>query len=359
MIRIELRLGQAFIEFAGDFRGRSASAPAHRSMEVRVSVLATMRALARDAFEPTCRRLPKRMVVELLGRYTRGLNVALCLHRVGEKIRDTDPLPNQTIAPSALDELMHLVRAARELGGGPRRLTLAFDDGYRDAVDYVRKRAPDFPDMEWLVFVCPEKLLTRAAFRWDLWENELETRGTKVRLEAMQKGIEPLRENRRPELRALGNRKEYAIASVEECLSLLELKEVTLGNHTNTHLALSTVPDEVARLEVALSTSAFEHMFGPCTQFAFPFGVPSRDYRASDVEALKEIAPRAILWSTEPRPHLPSERRPGAVLPRIPVPGRWSAKAIAARLSILAKRQSSSPAPSPSPGSSPASEASS
>jgi hypothetical protein len=297
-----------------------------------------VRALALEAFDPTCRRLPAAAAASLVGRTLRGRSVALCLHRVGARRRSFDPLPEQTIPPETLDAFLDIVRAARRGGGGPARLTLAFDDGYQDAVDYVLSRAPRHPEVEWLVFLCPEKLLTRAAFRWDLWEAHPDTRLRPIRLEALEDGLDPALENRRPELRALGDLPEHRLADLDDCRRLLALPNVTVGNHTNAHLRLAALPPDVARAEILRSMETFADLFGPCTHFAFPFGVPGRDYRACDVTAVRDAAPGAVLWTTEPRPYVEAERIPGAVLPRVPTPGRWSARTLSVWLARLGRR---------------------
>ncbi len=291
------------------------------------------------SLDPFCRRLPYRAALSLFEEWTRGLEIALCLHRIGQSRRSSDPYPEQTIAPGTLDAFLDLVQSARAGGKGPRRLTLTFDDGYLDAVKYVASRAPRYPHIDWVVLVCPEKLVTRAGFRWDLWESDPRSRRRSLGLAELQTGISPMLENRRPELVGLGNLPEYRLATVEECRSLLANENTWLGNHTNTHLALAAVDASIARLEIEGSTRLFESLFGECLHFAFPFGVPERDFSRANVETLRKVAPRALLWSARQRPFRPCERFPGAVLPRVAAPGSWSEKTLAVWLALLGRRE--------------------
>ncbi|MFW6369212.1 MAG: hypothetical protein ACOC0J_01365 [Myxococcota bacterium] len=295
--------------------------------------------LLRSALDPACKLLPEWLSASLLERWGSGMDVALCFHRVLSQRRAGDPLPSQTISPEILDGFLEIARRARDRGQGPERLTLTFDDGYRDAVDYVASRAPLYPEIEWLVFVCPEKLVSRAGYRWDLWEVTPSTRRRPLELEGIREETHPALENRRPELRALGDSPDFVLASVESCLALLEHPNVALGNHSNSHLALALLDEETSRREIEESTRGFEELFGQCRHFAFPFGVPGLDFGTREVEVLRRCAPGAVLWSSEHRPYHPPERCSGAVLPRIAVRGDWSAKTLATWVALLARRE--------------------
>ncbi len=297
------------------------------------------RTLLVGSLDTICRRLPGEVAASLMGTWTRGLQIALCLHRVGPRPRPGDPFPSQTIPEDTLDELLGLTRIARRTMGGPLRLTIPFDDGYRDAVEYVRSRARRHPEIEWLVFVCPEKLVTRAGFRWDLWEADPLSRKGSIGPETMRNVTHPFLENHRPDLRRLGDRSEFRLATVAECRGLLELPGVELGNHTNSHLSLCAVDERAARLELERSAAAFVELFGQCAHFAFPFGVPGHDFDEAHVDALETILPGALLWTSEQRPYRPEERERKAPLPRVAAPGHWSARTIAVWLALLGKRE--------------------
>ena len=95
-----------------------------------------------------------------------------------------------------LDTLIELLLTSRP-GAGRDWLRLSFDDGYRDAGDYIRTRAPRFPQVQFDFFICPEKTEARAGFRWDLVEQS----NLEKTLLATPADVES--ENLRPELRAL------------------------------------------------------------------------------------------------------------------------------------------------------------
>src|SRR5438105_9337515 len=88
----------------------------------------------------------------LLRRALGGRRVALCFHRVADQRRRGELVPKLTMAAGEIDALIRfLVDAARR---DDAWLTVSFDDGYRDGAAYLLDRAPRFPQVEWLYFVC-------------------------------------------------------------------------------------------------------------------------------------------------------------------------------------------------------------
>ena len=211
------------------------------------------------------------------------LHVGLCLHRVADGVAG-DWL---TVPTAELDALIELLRSSRP-GGERPWLTVGFDDGYDDAAQYVRTRAPRYPDVEWLLFVCPEKTEKRLPFHWDKTADGA------------------------------------PLATVDTLRAVAKLPNVALGNHTNSHRRQTLLSQEDAAREYASSSADFERLFGPQRHFAFPFGTPDREFELRHVTALRELEPQRIIWSTESRPFEASERGPGAVLPRFPIDGEWS-----------------------------------
>lgn len=269
----------------------------------------------------------------ILRRTLAGRRVCLCMHRVGRTRRPGELVPKLTIHPEVLDAIIDGLHEAREDGG--RGLTVSFDDGYRDAAEYLISRRERWPDVEWIFFVCPEKTAKRVGFRWDLAEVK-RARGEAVAILPMLDEDHPF-ENERVELRELAERPEFELASLELCQRLSSLPRVRLGNHTNTHARGSRLSPERARAEYRASFRDFESLFGRAADFAFPFGVPGEDFEAAHVEAVRESGPTAI-WSTEARPYGEAERFPGALLPRYAVDGTRSWKQTLGWISLQALR---------------------
>lgn len=270
-------------------------------------------------------RIPEARLRPLLRAWLRDWRVALCLHRVAEARRASDLEPQLTITPQTLDALLELLLSARP--DDERWLSVAFDDGYADAARYVESRAERFAQVEFLFFVCPEKSERQAGFRWDLAERRAAA-GDAAARDAMSDPFEPGAENERPDLRELGRRPEFALADPDALRALGRLPNVTLGNHTDGHQQATRLPLAQVREEYRRSHASFERLFGPQTQFAFPFGTPGEDFDERHVAALRELGD-FLIWSTESRPYAASERRPGAVLPRYAVDGTWSPASIA------------------------------
>ncbi len=275
-------------------------------------------------------RMGRSMPTPVLRRTLRGAldghHLALCLHRVSERHRDTDWQKYLTIAPAELDALIELLLSSRD----GRWLTISFDDGYRDAAEYVASRASRYPEVELVFFVCPEKTERRAGFRWDLVEERVRAGQPLARaVQEMEQSFDVARENSRGELRALADAADYALAGLDAVRALARYPNVTLGNHTNCHFKATRLSIDDAREEYRRSTADFVRLFGPQRQFAFPFGTPRHHFDRRHVELLRGLGDH-LIWSTEARPYRPEERRPGAVLPRFPIDGTRSFRETAA-----------------------------
>ena len=263
--------------------------------------------------------LPPAGMRALFSRLVGARRLSLCLHRVQPTRRPGELFPAMSIHPSSLDDLIDFLLSTRERS--QPWLTVSFDDGYADSATYIESRAQRYPDVEWLFFVCPAKVEHRAGFRWDLAEQRLlADAGLDVDRE-MSEGVDLSHENRREELREVAAMPQYRLAELEQCRQLERLPNVTLGNHTNSHIKPVLLTPEQARSEYEASIRDFERLFGPHRHFAFPFGTPEVEFDASHVAVLRQRGEDFLMWSTEQRPYEPSERRPRAVLPRFPVDG--------------------------------------
>ena len=261
--------------------------------------------------------------------------VALCLHRVGGEpwLIDARMAPT-TMAADRIDRLIEILLASRPAARTPW-LTVTFDDGYDDAASYVASRAPRYPQVEFLFFVCPEKTSRGIGFRWDAVD-EAVRRGRSLgdAVDVFRSAPDVLLENEREELRDLGRQPRYRLADVDTLRALARWPNVALGNHTNGHFKQVTLTDEQAGVEYVRSSEEYARLFGPQEHFAFPFGTPVIDVEERHVKLIRALGP-LLLWSTESRPYERPERRSGAVLPRFPIDGtrdeRQLATEIAAR----------------------------
>lgn len=271
--------------------------------------------------------LPKPALIALLRSSLGDFALALCLHRVARHDRPSDWQPGLNMAPAELDALIELLLASRP--GASGWLTVSFDDGYDDAARYIASRALKYPGVDFMFFICPEKLETRAGFRWDLAEEALRA-GTALETAraVVDAPIDVTAENTRGDLKALSGKPEYELASLDAVRSLAALPNVKLGNHTNLHLSAGKFSDEQVFADYKRSTEVFTRLFGTQHEFAFPFGTPRWHFGQRHVDQLRELGD-FTMWSTEARPYERSERKPGAVLPRYPVNGRQSARQIA------------------------------
>ncbi len=277
--------------------------------------------------------VPRGLVSWVYRTTTSGLCFAVCLHRVSESRRLSDPYPQMTAMPHDIDTFLHIVS---EAGAG---VTLCFDDNYADAGRYVATRAPLYPHVKWLLFICPEKVQKQAGFRWDLYEAKkraglpLGDLGTFLRQSTRLEG-----ENDDSELQQVGRRVEFEMLREEECQRLRCLG-VELGNHTDIHQEPSYLRPEEFEREVHRSTQHFEASFGRAEHFAFPFGLPGLHFDASHVATVSRVAHAPVMWSTEDGLYEASAKAPGAVLPRIIFRGLWGGKAMALWVSWCAVRQ--------------------
>jgi peptidoglycan/xylan/chitin deacetylase (PgdA/CDA1 family) len=299
---------------------------------------------------PAAALLPEATVDALFRRWVGTQHVALCLHRVHQgPRRPTERLPEMSIPAGELDVFLDRALSTRPQADRPW-LTVSFDDGYEDALRYVQARVRRYPQVEWLFFICPQKVEQQAGFRWDLVETGA------APPESEEGPVDVGAENERPELRALAQEDRFRLATVERCRELARLPGVSLGNHTNLHHKAVRLSAEQAAAEYESSHRDFERLFGPCAHFAFPFGTPEVEFRAEHVALARRLG-RFLLWSTEARTYAPEERVDGAVLPRFAVDGRRSAQELmlwvaarALRYRLRGSRHAYPPGPGPEPG---------
>ena len=279
-------------------------------------------------FDPTVRRVAPLLPSALLHRWVRwaldGREAALCLHRVGGMIGGVGEDPTGLTIPShVLDDLLNRVR---RIDRHREWLTLTFDDGYPDALDYVATRAIDFPTVGWRLFICPAKALSRSGFRWDGGlEPVAELPATMGELRS---------ENGRAELLAAGANETTALATPTAIRALMADQAGIVGNHSNCHLPFAKLPSAIAEHELNESVDRFLTEFGRCDSFAFPFGSPGVHWFPEHAKTLSDRGVKEI-WSVQSRTFTADERGTGQVLPRFPIHGHDDAHAI---LALIAAR---------------------
>ncbi|MEZ5233751.1 MAG: alpha/beta fold hydrolase [Acidimicrobiales bacterium] len=279
----------------------------------------------RIAFDTLVRRAAPALPRPLVERWCRlaigDRRAALCLHRVAPH---RDEATELALPAPVLDAL---VAAAGRIGRGRPWLSLTFDDGYLDAVRYAQQRAPQHRDIEWAVFVCPDKAARRRGFRWDVGLDPF------AGLPATTAALEA--ENDRRALVRAGADPTCELAGLALLRRVRDEGAVTVGNHTNRHLPLAALAPDVARHELATSVADFERELGECRSFAFPFGTPGLYWSQAHAEQLRAAGVQR-LWSVQSATFAETDRRPGAVLPRFPVDGRDDARTIVALLAARA-----------------------
>jgi hypothetical protein len=293
-----------------------------------------LKSTLRRVFSAVAAAFPNSLLRRWLTWATRDLCIALCFHRVGNNRRSTDPLPELTVTPLVLDELLAFLTGA--LPRAPAQLFLCFDDGYADAVGYAAARAPLHPSVQWLFFVWPEMIERRAGFRWDLFETTFSNPRDRAALDSfLARDLDVAAENQRPELRRLGDDKAFALATATDLARLASLSNVALGNHTNCHFRFTDLRPAEVEQELRRSTEDFERLLGTCRHFAFPFGIPGADFTPAHARLVNDVS-LALCWSTEQRPFRPDEIVPGAVLPRLTVYQFGNVKAMVMKICLLA-----------------------
>lgn len=268
-------------------------------------------------------RLPPETIARLFWKVAGDSSLAFCLHRVhtGER-RPGELQPWLSVSARRLDRLLEVLTRTRP-PGHQGLLSLTFDDGYRDAFAYVVTRAPRYPHVEWLYFVCPYKTVQRTGFRWDAYELYRRPPSWQALSRILMRDLDPETEASRADLRGLADHPSYALANVEECKALALLPNVQLGNHSDSHFSAAELDERTLRREMRSSVARFREIFGYTEQYAFPFGTPDLHFKDTQARIVADET-GCTLWSTEPRPYVLGERRRGAVLPRIPLVGTWT-----------------------------------
>jgi len=249
-------------------------------------------------------------------------HLALTFHRV-KPPSDGDGAPGMAIREQDLDGLVDALLATRR-GSGERWLSVTFDDGYEDAAAWVDSRASRFAEVEFILFVCPEKAEVGAGFRWDLTEVAMRGGADRRQAERLQSAPRDVdAENAREDLRRLGADPGFRLASVERLRALAARPNVSLGNHTNCHFEMVELEPALAQRELDRSHAAFQRLFGPQRHFAFPFG-----HRFFDERHLAMVRAQGdfLVWGTRQRPFAAADRAGGALLSRFVVDGRWGVR---------------------------------
>lgn len=283
------------------------------------------------------RALPTAALKPLLGASLAGLHCALCLHRALPARRPTDWQEGLNMPPEEIDRLIELLLSARP-GRASGWLTVTFDDGYADSAEYLRTRASRFPDVEFLFFICPEKVERQVGFRWDLTEVALrEGKPREAAIALLDAPMTLEEENERADLRALAVHPDFRLATLDDVRELAGLPNVAIGNHTNLHTVSLQGPEALVREDYQRSAETLGRMVGPQRHFAFPFGTPRYHFNERHVALVRELGD-FVIWTTENRPYRPEERRPRAVLPRFPINGFRSAAELGGMIATHAAR---------------------
>ena len=280
--------------------------------------------------------VPLRLSRYLIKCCSSAVEVALCLHRVGKTRNLNTALPDLIICEEKLDKLLRNLAVAFELRDQSKPvLTVTFDDGYFDAYNFIFSRAKQYPQFNWIFFICPQKLLKRAGFRWDLYARTFNGED----LDNFCFNNQNIKtENDRSDLKEVCASDIFSLASVADCRALIENPNVFLGNHTNCHFRTSCLSCDEARLEISESFADFAMLFGNCDHFAFPIGTPVKDFSKRDVDLVREVFTGKI-WSLEQNISSRSHDGTWGTFPRIGINGRLSLRAILFKIAFFCVRR--------------------
>lgn len=260
--------------------------------------------------------VPMGVYRHLLRRAFEGKDIALCLHRVANQRRSSDPYPANTFIERdlvfLLDMLYELLPA--------NRLTITFDDGYDDATQFIHRYASRYQNASFIVFICPEKIIQGTGYRWDY--SEFSDRGLDTVLGATQ---DISKENLRSELKKVGQDPRFELTSADELIKLARLSNVTLGNHSNCHFNFAKLSEKDWRAEVEQSFEDFASLFGVTGEFAFPFGTPVLQFTNEQALFIKRRY-NVNVWSTCKGGNLRNHKLP--YLNRFALPGHLALKTL-------------------------------
>lgn len=239
--------------------------------------------------------VPGSMYRAMLKRAFSQKQIALCLHRVAKEYRATDPYPDNTFIEQDLivflDALYALVPDTH--------LVITFDDGYHDATEFVSQYAGRYPKAAFILFVCPEKVIHRAGFRWDLYEAE---GGDFAAILKAEQSIAA--ENHRQDLRRVAADPRFQLSTAEQLRTVAGIDNVSLGNHSNCHFNFARLTEADWKRELELSFALFAELFGHTEHFAFPFGTPKIQFKTHQAQFIRDHY-GVNVWSTGKGSNLP------------------------------------------------------
>lgn len=202
--------------------------------------------------------------------------------------------------PSSVSDIM--TRA-----GGPTRVAITFDDGYRDNLLYA---APILEELDFPAefFITAAGLNQKNEFFWDMLEQFFpigkdwnilqapQTPSHKRYLEecSIFKTLSVLEREKRSLLlmAELGVtpclREEKRFLNPDELISLANIKNVTIGGHTMNHVSLANLSEKEARMEIEDCKKCLEQILGhEISSFSYPFGTLA-DFSYRDEILLKQ-----------------------------------------------------------------------
>jgi peptidoglycan/xylan/chitin deacetylase (PgdA/CDA1 family) len=278
-----------------------------------------------DPIATDLRSMPLRFLLDMLAPSgARSRLSVLIFHRVRAV---TDPLfPNEPDAARFEEQLrwikqwfevLPLADAVRRLRAGTlpaRPLSITFDDGYADNATVALPILSDF-GLSATFFIATGFLnggrmwndtvieTVRAAGNAsldlsDLGMGQVALDGAEAKrsaIDAILRHLKHLPQNERErEAEALARR---VGATLPDDLMLsdagvrtLHKRGMGIGAHTVSHPILATLEDDTARCEILESRTYLERVIGePVTLFAYPNGMPGRDYTQAHVAMIREM----------------------------------------------------------------------
>ena len=233
------------------------------------------------------RTLSTRQIERALQKSLGGASLAICLHRITDSNEETTKSP-LTITTKTLEKILHSLNHVSQ-GHGAGEILVTFDDGYSETLEFIENKKHLFPNLSWIYFICPQKCARNENYVWD--------------------------------------REETTISSLEKCLEASQKYSFKIGNHTNTHRAISTLSDKEIENEINDSIEILERYKIPHRDFAFPFGYPGVHFTDKQTKIIKRIylnhGINAKTWSTEPYPFNNTNEKES--IPRIPILGTETA----------------------------------
>jgi peptidoglycan/xylan/chitin deacetylase (PgdA/CDA1 family) len=219
-------------------------------------------------------------------RSNSGANQDLCFHGLHVTVQEFEShckLLKETCYPISLDQLMGSLNGGQPLP--PRPVLVTFDDGYRTFLTLAHPILRKY-EIPAILFVCSEPVEKQELLWYDAVARSLGDENITPPSE-LPYGV--WREKCAKLSRPIAKHDPHAPLTVQEIKALAAMPGIEIGGHTASHARLAKANRNEQFQEVLRNKRSLEEWIGRTVRaFAYPNGLPEKDYNSDSVSVVKD-----------------------------------------------------------------------